>query len=161
MYKSTLADKENQQEKTISGEPASEAAGEKPSESALKPDLLTPKVESVEASGGDKSAVGRAWTDQETLLLLEGLEMFKDDWAKVAAHVSTRKQDECILHFLKLPIEEPYLRGDGPAGPSIHQPFPFSQEGSPILSTVAFMASVVDPRVASAAAKAAMGMQFI
>lgn len=29
------------------------------------------------------AAPGRDWTDQETLLLLEALEMFKDDWNKV------------------------------------------------------------------------------
>lgn len=39
----------------------------------------------------------------------QGLEMFKDDWNKVAEHVGTRTQDECILHFLRLPIEDPYL----------------------------------------------------
>lgn len=32
----------------------------------------------------------------------------------------------------------------------------FSQAGNPIMSTVAFLASVVDPRVASSAAKSAM-----
>ena len=42
-------------------------------------------------------------------------------------------------------------------GPLSHQPTPFSQQGNPIMSTVAFLASVVDPRVASAAAKAALG----
>ena len=42
-------------------------------------------------------------------------------------------------------------------GPLSHQPVPFSQQGNPIMSTVAFLASVVDPRVASAAAKAALG----
>ena len=35
--------------------------------------------------------------------------MCRDDWNKVAIHVGTRTQDECILHFLKLPIEDPYL----------------------------------------------------
>ena len=39
----------------------------------------------------------------------QGLEMFKDDWNKVAEHVGTRTQDECILHFLRLPIEDPFL----------------------------------------------------
>ena len=51
----------------------------------------------------------REWTDQETLLLLEALEMYKDDWNKVCEHIGTRTQDECILHFLRLPIEDPYL----------------------------------------------------
>ena len=40
--------------------------------------------------------------------------------------------------------------------PPALQPIPFSQAGNPIMSTVAFLASVVDPRVASAGAKAAM-----
>lgn len=97
----------------------------------------------------------KEWTEQETLLLLEGLEMYKDDWNKVAEHVGTRTQDECILHFLRLPIEDPFLE-DIQLGPLSHQPVPFSQQGNPIMSTVAFLASVVDPRVASAAAKAAL-----
>ncbi|KAL5275202.1 SMARCC1 family protein [Megaselia abdita] len=99
----------------------------------------------------------RDWTDQETLLLLEGLELYKDDWNKVCEHVGSRTQDECILHFLRLPIEDPYLEDDcGFLGPLGYQPIPFSKSGNPIMSTVAFLASVVDPRVAAAAAKAAM-----
>lgn len=35
---------------------------------------------------------------------------------------------------------------------------PFSQSGNPVMSTVAFLSSIVDPRVASAAAKAAIGI---
>jgi SWI/SNF related-matrix-associated actin-dependent regulator of chromatin subfamily C len=105
------------------------------------------------------------WTDQELLLLLEGLEMYKDDWNKVSEHVATRTQDECILKFLQLPIEDPYLdpnsaqfsaASTSSLGPLAYQPIPFSQAGNPVMSTVAFLASVVDPRVASAAAKAAI-----
>ncbi|XP_048055324.1 SWI/SNF complex subunit SMARCC2 [Megalobrama amblycephala] len=99
----------------------------------------------------------REWTDQETLLLLEGLEMYKDDWNKVSEHVGSRTQDECILHFLRLPIEDPYLEDSSSSlGPLAYQPIPFSQAGNPVMSTVAFLASVVDPRVASAAAKSAL-----
>lgn len=59
----------------------------------------------------NKAAAGvtRDWTEQETLLLLEALELYRDDWNKVCEHVGTRTQDECILHFLRLPIEDPYL----------------------------------------------------
>ncbi|UJR38223.1 hypothetical protein I4U23_030896 [Adineta vaga] len=97
------------------------------------------------------------WSDQEILLLLEGLEMYKDDWNKVCEHVGTRTQDECILKFLQLPIEDPYLEGNGSSlGPLAYQPIPFSQNGNPVMSTVAFLASVVDPRVASASVKAAL-----
>lgn len=84
--------------------------------------------------------------------------MFKDDWNKVSEHIGSRTQDECILHFLRLPIEDPYLEStEACLGPLAYQPIPFSQSGNPVMSTVAFLASVVDPRVASAAAKAALG----
>nr|XP_033787831.1 SWI/SNF complex subunit SMARCC1 isoform X3 [Geotrypetes seraphini] len=103
------------------------------------------------------ASAGREWLEQETLLLLEALEMYKDDWNKVSEHVGSRTQDECILHFLRLPIEDPYLENsDASLGPLAYQPVPFSQSGNPVMSTVAFLASVVDPRVASAAAKAAL-----
>lgn len=103
------------------------------------------------------ASMTREWSDQETLLLLEGLEMFKDDWNKVCEHVGSRTQDECILHFLRLPIEDPYLEDDNTfLGPLSYQPIPFSKAGNPIMSTVAFLASVVDPRIAASAAKAAM-----
>ena len=100
----------------------------------------------------------REWTDQETLLLLEGLEMFKDDWNKVCEHVGSRTQDECILHFLRLPIEDPFLEKaeSGALGPLAYQPIGVSNSGNPIMSTVAFLASVVDPRIAQVASKAAM-----
>lgn len=103
------------------------------------------------------ASLTREWTEQETLLLLEGLEIYRDDWNKVCEHVGTRTQDECILHFLRLPIEDPYLEEDsGYFGPLSCQPVPFSKSGNPIMSTVAFLASIVDPRIAAAAAKAAM-----
>nr|MBE5726414.1 moira [Cucujiformia] len=105
------------------------------------------------------ASLTRDWTEQETLLLLEGLEMYKDDWNKVCEHVGSRTQDECILHFLRLPIEDPYLEdpeAGGALGPLGYQPIPFSKAGNPIMSTVAFLASIVDPRVAAAAAKSAM-----
>ncbi|MCJ8745369.1 hypothetical protein PDJAM_G00129420 [Pangasius djambal] len=83
--------------------------------------------------------------------------MYKDDWNKVSEHVGSRTQDECILHFLRLPIEDPYLESsEASLGPLAYQPVPFSQSGNPVMSTVAFLASVVDPRVAAAAAKAAL-----
>lgn len=107
----------------------------------------------------NKTAAGmaREWTEQETLLLLEGLEIYRDDWNKICEHVGTRTQDECILHFLRLPIEDPYLEDDGGfLGPLSYQPIPFSKSGNPIMSTVAFLASIVDPRIAASAAKSAM-----
>ncbi|KAI7808040.1 SWI/SNF complex subunit SMARCC2 [Triplophysa rosa] len=121
----------------------------------LRTDMYSKK--SGQAKNKNAASATREWTDQETLLLLEGLEMYKDDWNKVSEHVGSRTQDECILHFLRLPIEDPYLEDSSSSvGPLAHQPIPFSQAGNPVMSTVAFLASVVDPRVASAAAKSAL-----
>ncbi|NXN64558.1 SMRC2 protein, partial [Himantopus himantopus] len=137
---------------------------------------------SLPAQSKAAASATREWTEQETLLLLEvsegpwgrggtgppdpadaphsipqALEMYKDDWNKVSEHVGSRTQDECILHFLRLPIEDPYLEdSEASLGPLAYQPIPFSQSGNPVMSTVAFLASVVDPRVASAAAKSAL-----
>uniref|UniRef100_A0A914MUW0 SWI/SNF complex subunit SMARCC2 n=1 Tax=Meloidogyne incognita TaxID=6306 RepID=A0A914MUW0_MELIC len=124
------------------------------------------KIDQYQKQQRGRSAV-KEWTPQETLLLLEGLEMYKDDWNQVSDHVGTRTQDECVMHFLQLPIQDPFLEeemkgGKGGSemsnvlGPLAYQPVPFSQSGNPVMSTVSFLASVVDPRVASAAAKAAL-----
>ncbi|XP_053723605.1 SWI/SNF complex subunit SMARCC2 isoform X2 [Synchiropus splendidus] len=121
----------------------------------LRTDMYSKKTGSTKSKNAASSM--RDWTEQETLLLLEGLEMYKDDWNKVSEHVGSRTQDECILHFLRLPIEDPYLEDTSSTlGPLAYQPVPFSQAGNPVMSTVAFLASVVDPRVASAAAKSAL-----
>uniref|UniRef100_A0AAY5L8X7 SWI/SNF related BAF chromatin remodeling complex subunit C1b n=1 Tax=Esox lucius TaxID=8010 RepID=A0AAY5L8X7_ESOLU len=120
----------------------------------LRTDLYARKHPKSKGAGS-----GRDWTEQETLLLLEALEVYRDDWNKVSEHVGSRTQDECILHFLRLPIEDPYLEDSASSlGPLAYQPVPFSQSENPVMSTVAFLASVVDPRVASAAAKAALGV---
>ncbi|PRT55365.1 Chromatin structure-remodeling complex protein RSC8 [Wickerhamiella sorbophila] len=51
----------------------------------------------------------KQWTDQELLLLLEGIEMYDYDWDAVAYHVGTRSSAACVTKFLQLPIEDPYL----------------------------------------------------
>ncbi|KAL0051641.1 hypothetical protein WJX82_011053 [Trebouxia sp. C0006] len=69
------------------------------------------------------------WSDEETLLLLEGLELHKDRWADIAEHVGTKSQDTLI---------------------------PFADTGNPVLSQVAFLAAMVGPKVAAAAAQRAL-----
>ncbi|CAH8320239.1 unnamed protein product [Eruca vesicaria subsp. sativa] len=62
-------------------------------------------MDSAEAPG-----VGSGkWTDQETLLLLEGIEIFKDKWSEIAEHVATKTKSQCMLHFLQMPIEDAFL----------------------------------------------------
>jgi SWI/SNF related-matrix-associated actin-dependent regulator of chromatin subfamily C len=106
---------------------------------------------------------GADWSDQETLLLLEGVEMYDDDWTKVAEHVTTRSKEQCIAKFLQLPIEDQYLTADPGAqlGPLRYQAgmngMPFETTENPIMSVVTFLASAVGPSVAAAAAQSALG----
>ncbi|KAG0317547.1 hypothetical protein BGZ97_005204 [Linnemannia gamsii] len=105
-----------------------------------------------------KQSSDEPWTDQETLLLLEGLELYNEDWNLVAEHVGTRGREQCILHFLQLPIEDPYLGGktEGDTGSLQQNKVPFSEAENPVMSVVAFLASVVNPGVAAAAAQSAL-----
>ncbi|KAF9444677.1 SWIRM-domain-containing protein [Macrolepiota fuliginosa MF-IS2] len=96
------------------------------------------------------------WSDQETLLLLEGVEMYDDDWSKIEEHVGTRTSQQCIRKFLELPIEDPYLQTEGSMGPLRFGRIPFDQADNPVMSVVAFLAGVVSPGVAAEAAKTAL-----
>lgn len=91
------------------------------------------------------------WTDQETLLLLEGIEMFQEDWTKVAQHVG-KTREECLKKFLGLPIEDTYLgNNDNDLGPLKYNRQPFNPADNPILTLATFMASIVPPSVAQKA----------
>ncbi|KAH7886859.1 SWIRM domain-containing protein [Phlebopus sp. FC_14] len=96
------------------------------------------------------------WSDQEVLLLLEGIEMYDDDWSAIEDHVGTRSAQQCIRKFLALPIEDPYIAAEGDQGPLRWGRIPFEQADNPVMSVVAFLAGVVNPSVASEAAKTAM-----
>ncbi|KAJ0981916.1 hypothetical protein J5N97_010171 [Dioscorea zingiberensis] len=74
-------------------------------------------MESAEVPGSS----GGSWTDQETLLLLEALELFGENWNEIAEHVATKTKTQCILHFLQMPIEDPFLEGDDEIDDSIQE----------------------------------------
>lgn len=99
------------------------------------------------------------WTDEEVLLLLEGLEKFDENWADIAAYVGTRTREDCVVKFLQLEIEDKYIDAEplpnGTTGMGLlsgQGHIPFSQADNPVLSVVAFLASLSDPNVTAAAA---------
>ena len=98
----------------------------------------------------------KQWSDKELLSLLEAVELFKDDWNRVAEHVGTRTQHQCIMQFLQLPIEDPYVDPSKLNGLEEILPVPYSQQGNPLMTTVAFLSSVVDPRIAKMATESAL-----
>lgn len=128
---------------------------------------------------------GESWTDQETLLLLEAMEIYHENWNEIAEHVATKSKAQCILHFLRLPMENGLLEnievpgvssnslnGDdrgrsnsnynGDSAGSCHQDadpesrLPFANSGNPVMALVAFLASAVGPRIAAACAHASL-----
>ncbi|KAJ1265058.1 hypothetical protein BS78_08G049000 [Paspalum vaginatum] len=129
---------------------------------------------------------GDRWTDQETLLLLEGIEKFNDNWNNIAGHVGTKSKAQCIHHFIRLPVEDGLLENievpeaslptrmksngflhsgsNGVASgciPQSSQPgsqIPFINSANPVMSLVAFLASEVGPRVAASCASAALSV---
>lgn len=96
------------------------------------------------------------WTDAELLRLLEGLERFDDNWTQISEHVGTRTKEECVLQFLQLDIEDKYLEAENPVGLSLlgsqGGQLPFSQADNPVMTVVAFLASLADPASAAVAA---------
>ncbi|KAJ3260905.1 hypothetical protein HDU77_001182 [Chytriomyces hyalinus] len=105
----------------------------------------------------------KPWTDQETLLLLEGIELFDQDWTRIASHVGTRSKEACVLQFLGIPMQdEDSLLGRpvaelgalsyGKGGEIL----PFSGADNPVLSVVSLLVGLVRPEVAKAGAKAAV-----
>lgn len=101
-----------------------------------------------------------SWSDEETLLLLEAIELYDDDWNTVAEYVGTKTREQCIFYFLQLPIDEPYREQEEQELSVLERKrTPFSQADNPVMSILAFLASAVDPKVASAAADAAIACQ--
>ncbi|KAG9821344.1 SWIRM-domain-containing protein, partial [Aureobasidium melanogenum] len=99
------------------------------------------------------------WADSELLLLLEGLELFDENWEQIANHVGSRTREECVLKFLQLEIEDKYLEGEDTVdGASNNLAFlsngrvPFSQADNPVMSVMSFLAGLADPAVAAVAA---------
>ena len=106
------------------------------------------------------------WTDAEALLLLEGIEMYDDDWVAVSEHVGTRSREACIVKFLQLPIDEGYhdleaggapgaaaastsgarpangVNREGDLGIFRFGKIPFEKSDNPVLSVVTFLAGV-------------------
>jgi SWI/SNF related-matrix-associated actin-dependent regulator of chromatin subfamily C len=138
-----------------------------PAASAGAP-LATADATAAAAASMDGSSAAR-WSDQETLLLLEGLELFGDNWQEIANHVGTKSKPQCLAHFVALPIEDRFLdemegrplsvdaAGGARAVASSATPLlPFEDASNPVMAQVAFLAAVVGPRVAAAAAAAAL-----
>ncbi|KAJ3300338.1 SWI SNF, matrix associated, actin dependent regulator of chromatin, sub c, member 2 [Borealophlyctis nickersoniae] len=97
------------------------------------------------------------WSEEETLALLEGLEMFGEDWDRVAQQVRTRAAGDCAVQFSRMRIEDEVLGGSEALR---LQQTPLGNVDNPLMAFLAFLGSAVNPAVASAAAHAALKVLF-
>ncbi|KAI8992107.1 hypothetical protein BDF20DRAFT_810930 [Mycotypha africana] len=91
------------------------------------------------------------WTKEEETLLKEGLVKFYNDWSRISDYVGTRTPDECLLHFLKLPYNDP-IHDIEIEKLGLISYSSLNYDRNPIMSGIAFLASTVQPEVAAAAA---------
>lgn len=93
------------------------------------------------------------WSSKELADLLLGIKEHKNDWYKVAKCVGNRTPQECILKFLKVPIEDKYDKvGEKDLGIlKFARNFPVSSIDNPVISNLIFMTTLVDSEVVKAA----------
>jgi len=120
------------------------------------------------------AAAAARWTQKETNLLLDavsstranslkGVENEEDDgscdWNFVASKVGTKTADECLLHFLEMPLLSQTAQQGAGVGESLQALRPFTTGealNAPVMDLVSLVEEV-DPLVAKAAAHAAIG----
>lgn len=134
---------------------------------ALYPNLDEPQV--------DRMEVDEEWSAQEISALLEAIPRNPNEepnWSEIASSVGSKNEEECLKFFVRMPIVDDHIAEmersvrNAPSGVLVDEdqgallpsaadaPFAFSQ--NPTMSQLEFLASMVSPRVAAAAAKCAL-----
>ena len=92
----------------------------------------------------DPEKLTGAWTLEETNKLLTTIENIGDDWRAVSNIVKTHSPAECLIHFMRLPMYDPYYISDPlevPEGKIPNEPniLPFMVAPDPIAAYVEFL----------------------
>ncbi|KAG7725749.1 hypothetical protein KL933_003797 [Ogataea haglerorum] len=101
-----------------------------------------------------KPDINKGWSQTDLEKLVEGVKQFPNEWYKIAEHVGNKSPEQCIIRFLQFPIEDEFLEKNREhLGPLKYVPnLSFSPNDNPIMSTLAFLTSIVDTEAAVAAA---------
>lgn len=104
------------------------------------------------------SVAASRWSADETVRLLQALNTPTiSTWNEVARAVGTRSKVECVTHFLQLPLDDPYYyHGVTDPSAAFGDGTPFARTANPALAVAGFLASSVDPALASVAARSAL-----
>lgn len=94
-----------------------------------------------------------SWTPKEISKLILAIKENRNDWYAISKAVGTRSPQECILKFLKLPIEDEFndVSEKGLGIMRFASNFPVNSTENPVLSNLIFMTQLVDSEVAKAA----------
>jgi|TARA_B110000259_G_scaffold14611_1_gene15273 SWI/SNF related-matrix-associated actin-dependent regulator of chromatin subfamily C len=106
------------------------------------------KAQQLEKDDDSETEDDESWTDQETLALLEAAERHGEDWRAVAARVGTKSAEQCVIRFVRLPVEDGFLAQLGVDGDELldgdggtHARVPFHGAPNPVMANVAFLAT--------------------
>mmetsp|Transcript_2901 Transcript_2901/g.13553 ORF Transcript_2901/g.13553 Transcript_2901/m.13553 type:complete len:739 (-) Transcript_2901:3069-5285(-) len=104
----------------------------------------------------------KGWSEQETVLLLEGIELHGENWELISKHVGTRDTTACLFQFAKMPLEEALLESvkkkpdrDGQSEQQAVE-IPFLKSKNPLMMQIAFVAAFVSVELSAASAQAAL-----
>ncbi|CDO91817.1 unnamed protein product [Kluyveromyces dobzhanskii CBS 2104] len=101
--------------------------------------------------------VDKDWSQEETYKLIELIKEHGTDWFKIAKSVGTKTPEQCILRFLQLPIEDAFFMNSKDLGVlKFGSRIPFNRSDNPVMSTLAFLIGLVDPRIVQNLTKTAI-----
>jgi hypothetical protein len=98
------------------------------------------------------------WRDVETLMLLQALQVHQDNWDSVAAEVPNKTKEQCVTHFVRMAIIDPFVENtlDRQLQTAAEDQIPFVDSGNALLGQMQFLCNTVHPGVAGAAASAGL-----
>lgn len=107
------------------------------------------------ASKKQKKFLEDDWSSEELAKLVLAVGKHSSDWYKVSKLVGTKTPEQCVLKFLKVPIEDPYIElSDDDFGILKYASnFPVLSADNPVISNLLFMTKLVDTDVVKAATK--------
>ncbi|GAV53050.1 hypothetical protein ZYGR_0AI03320 [Zygosaccharomyces rouxii] len=118
------------------------------------------KEETVENPHGAKrpkvvkesTKIDDGWQENDMEKLLKAIQTHGSEWYKIAKEVGNKTPEQCILKFIQMPIEDKFLHQSSEDGSDLgslkYAPhLPFSKSENPVMSTLAFLVGLVDPKV--------------
>lgn len=102
------------------------------------------------------------WSQEDVSKLVDAVKTYKNDWYQIAAAVGKDKTpQQCVLKFLKLPLEDKFnpIKDGNKSDIELLRfasNYPINSIDNPVLANLVFMTRLVDREVAKAASEAAI-----